>query len=85
MLVKVVDYINSVYNGEIIYSVTTNGLLLTKRKIDYLMNNNFQIAISLNGPKVEHDRMRIDENKKGSFEVIDKAIKYIDEQYPALR
>lgn len=48
--------------------MTTNGTLLNKEVIEYLVKNNFKITVSIDGPKEVHDRSRhFADTDKGSF------------------
>lgn len=57
-----VEYVKDNHFGQnVMYIITTNGLLLDKEEIrNFLIENNFYITISLDGPKRLHDRYRID-------------------------
>jgi len=66
-----VNYINRKYNNyEVIYTITTNGSLLNKEKAEWLIQHNFNIAVSICGPEEEHDRLRIYGNGNGTFKDI---------------
>lgn len=39
-------------------SITTNGTLLTEEIMDFLVEHDFSVRISLDGPKERHDKMR---------------------------
>ena len=63
------------------YQITTNGLLLGSNDvIEFLVKNEFQITISLDGPKSIQDRYRLQKNGQVSFdrvfENITKLYKY---------
>lgn len=69
---------------DIIFNISTNGTLLTEESINFFINNNVTIFISLDGPKEEHDRNRLFPNKKGSFNIVYaniQKIKQINESY----
>ena len=57
-----------------IYTMTTNGTLLTPSTVEFLSQNKFFVSISLDGPKEEHDVNRKFRTGKGSFDVIMKNI-----------
>ena len=78
------EYIKSIgCNDAVFWNITTNGTLLTAEKIDYFMRyDNIVIYISLDGPESEHDRHRIFENGKGSFEIIMQNLKRIQTKNP---
>ena len=65
------------------FYITTNGTLLKDDVVDYLVDNNFNIFISLDGNKDEHDKNRVDANGKGTYDRIAKNIERLVERYPA--
>jgi len=68
---KCVDYIKeSAPNRSIIFTITTNGTLLTLEVYEYLVDNGFNIVISLDGPQPIHDLSRKFPNGKGSYDII---------------
>jgi len=56
------------------FDLTTNGTVLTKKKIEFFKNNRFKISISLDGDENVNDTSRIYRNGKGSFKDIYKNI-----------
>lgn len=64
------------------FNITTNGTLLYGDKVDYLVENNVAISVSLDGVEDEHDRNRVDVAGAGTFEVIVNNIKKLKEKYP---
>jgi len=75
LIKKCIEYIESIYNDyEIIYTITTNGSMLDKKRANWLMEHDFIIFVSLDGPEDEHDRLRIYENGKGSFRDVIKNV-----------
>ncbi|MCQ2964025.1 MAG: radical SAM protein [archaeon] len=82
LIKKIVSYIKSIYSGEIYFSITTNGSLLTKEISDYLMDNNFSILVSLDGDETEHNRKRKYKNGHNTFNDVFNNLKYIlDKNY----
>jgi len=71
-----------VKDKKIVFSMTTNGTLLTDSNIRFIKEYDFQILISLDGTKEDHDINRKFVNGKGSFDVIMKNVKHIKENYP---
>lgn len=69
LIKKGVEHANSIFKNPH-YSMTTNGTLLTPRKFDFLIENNFMITISLDGLKRIHDKYRKFGNGKPSWDVI---------------
>ncbi|MFQ8899523.1 MAG: radical SAM protein [[Clostridium] scindens] len=55
---------------EIYFYITTNGTLLTEQIISYLCEHNFNITISLDGDKEEHNKNRRFLEGTGSFDLI---------------
>ena len=50
----------------------TNGTLVNEEWADFLKENNFLVGLSLDGPKHIHDKYRIYNNGKGSWEKVHK-------------
>jgi len=66
------------------FSMTTNGSLLNERAIDVLIKYNFQLLLSLDGPKDIHDRHRVYHSGKGTFNNIKNNLELIksrDKEY----
>lgn len=57
-------------NKNLRFSLTTNGVLLTDDKIEFLNKNKISLIISLDGPKNVNDRFRKLKNGEGSFDLI---------------
>lgn len=74
LIKKCVDYIEAekknIIRDRILYSMTTNGTLLSEEIIDFIMDHKFGLAISLDGPREEHDKNRRFPDGRGSFEII---------------
>lgn len=64
------------------FSLTTNGTLLNDEIVDYLVEHDFLILVSLDGPKEPHDRYRKFPNGKGSFDTVAKNLHRFAERYP---
>lgn len=67
-IVQIVEYVKTKYTHDCIFAITTNGLLLSADKIEYMLNNNFAISVSLDGDKDNHDRNRVDIASNGTFD-----------------
>lgn len=65
------------------YSITTNGYLLNKEKIDFLAKNNFSVLLSMDGAETTQNYNR----KENSFKKLDNIIPYLIDniQYNGLR
>ena len=80
----VIDFIMSYSKREdvrrekqISYIITTNATLLDDKTIDYIVNDNFGLMVSLDGPKALHDAQCPTKSGKGSFDIATKNIKKI--------
>jgi uncharacterized protein len=62
--------------------ITTNGCLLTDEIGDFLVDNEFHVAISLDGTKENHDRNRRFANGGGSFNTVYANIKRFQQRHP---
>lgn len=63
-------------------SITTNGVLLEKNVVDYLVENNIKIQVSLDGPKCIHDRYRKTKAGSETFDIIHRNLSYALNKYP---
>jgi len=83
LIKKCVTYIKmQAPEREIFFTITTNGTLLVPEIYDYLINNSFNIIISLDGPKQVHDASRKFPDGSGSYDIIMSNIRKIQKQYP---
>lgn len=62
--------------------MTTNGTLLRRDILDYLVSKRIVLIVSLDGPKEIHDSGRVDVGGQGSFETIIQNLKDIKKKYP---
>ena len=80
---KIIEYIKQEYPGKKIdYTLTTNGTIFSEENIHFLMENNFKVMVSLDGPKELHDENRVFSNGIGSFDKIMDNLEYIRVTYP---
>lgn len=79
---KAVDYVknNPIKNKQIIFSMTTNAVLLDKY-MDFLVQNNFEILISLDGNKY-NDSYRVFKSGKNSFDSVISNVDKLYRSYP---
>ena len=69
----IVDYARSIekkFNKNFRFTITTNGLLLTDDKIEYINREMSNVVLSLDGRKEINDLLRITPNSKGSYDTI---------------
>lgn len=78
LITKCTEYIlNRKGDHPIRFNMTTNGTLLTQKKVKFFEQNNFYIMVSLDGSKESHDANRRYSNDKGSFDDIMDKLDYI--------
>ena len=63
-----------------VFAITTNGLLLQKY-MDFLVENNFDLLVSLDGNE-QNNAYRISKNGKPIFQTVMKHIKSMQKKYP---
>ncbi|WP_165042829.1 radical SAM peptide maturase [Dysgonomonas sp. ZJ709] len=78
----IVDYIKNLkcQSRRFLFSMTTNAMLLD-RYMDYLVSNNFNVLISLDGNK-DNMGYRIDKSGNSSFDRITKNVDLLREKFP---
>ncbi|NLO41592.1 MAG: thioether cross-link-forming SCIFF peptide maturase [Bacteroidales bacterium] len=57
-------------NKHFYFTITTNGTLLNKEKIDFINENMDNVVISIDGRKTIHDAVRHDMIGRGSYDVV---------------
>ncbi len=83
LIKQIIEYVDSKKKSSdlIKYSMTTNAVLLGSH-IDFLVKNDFELLISLDGNKANNS-YRIDKKGKGSFQNILLNINLLKEKYPS--
>ena len=72
---KVVKFAKSLFKGwELTFGATSNATLLRDEIIEYLIAENFNLLVSLDGPQNNHDAKRVYKNGKGTFKKVWKAL-----------
>ncbi len=83
LIKQCVYYVENVARDrKIQFSMTTNGTLLTLDKVEYLYEKNFDILVSLDGSKEEHNLNRVFQNGMGSFDIIMDNLTKIKSMFP---
>lgn len=72
-----VNYAEKIINKKIVYSLTTNGSLLTKENIKFLIKHNFIVLVSIDGPPKIHNRYRVKNGNNPTFSIIEKNLRKI--------
>ena len=67
-----VDTLNSLNENkvQVIYSIQTNGTLLTDELAKFFKENNFLVGISLDGIKSTHDKYRVIDENSPTFDLV---------------
>ena len=79
LIKKVIEYASGVREDTRFY-ITTNGLLLSQKVIDFFINHDVFITFSLDGYKANHDRNRVLENGNPTFDKIFSNIQKLQQQ-----
>lgn len=81
LIKRIIDYLEE-FNEDLSfhYSMTTNGILL-KSHIDYLVEKNFVLAVSMDGDS-EMNSYRVYHNGKNIYEDLYSNLKYVKVKYP---
>ena len=79
---EVVAWINcrNISHCQFVFTMTTNAILLNKH-IDFLVEHNFKILVSLDGNEYNNS-YRVDKQGKNSFEKIMRNLSFVKEKYP---
>lgn len=64
-------------NEKVMFHITTNGTLLTGEKLNFLIQNNFSLTISYDGPPEENDKNRVFKDGKGTGRRIEEVLSMI--------
>ncbi len=85
LIVSVVEYAKKKADFECTFGLTTNGTLLGNEEIArFFIDNNFRLAVSLDGDAATHDRYRRFENGNGTHAIIYenlRRLRAMDEDY----
>lgn len=70
-----------IWKKDVVFSISTNGTVLTPDKIDWMVTHNVELAISIDGTEPFHNRHRVDSRGNGSYTKIYEALSYIQTSY----
>lgn len=83
IIVPLTEYIEKFYPNEIETSITTNGTLLNKERINFLYEHEIDVLLSIDGAKETQDFNRpCKQGKCSSFDLVIKNIPYLLEKFP---
>lgn len=71
-----------IWKKDVVFSISTNGTILTPDKIDWIVAHNVELAISIDGTEPIHNRHRIDSKGNGSYAKMYEVLSYIKTSYP---
>lgn len=78
-LIAYIEKKNESYNYKLLYSTTTNGTIFNQEILEYLIEKNFSLKISIDGRKEINDLNRVTAAGEGTFDKIMQNLKYIKE------
>lgn len=83
MIKDTINYINSKEKRiNFVYSITTNGTLITDEIIDFLNDNNFiYVQYSIDGAKEAHDKNRVLQNGNDTFDIVSQNAKILLDRF----
>ncbi len=82
-LFEIIKYARNFYGPKNLkINLTTNGLLIDKKIIDFFVRNKIYINISLDGPKQIHNKYRKTKSGRNTYNLIVKKLKFIKRNYP---
>lgn len=67
--------------NKLIFSLTTNGTLMTRKMAAFFSNSGFGVHVSIDGPQEIHNKNRIYPNHRGSYLNTKRAMKYLVDTY----
>lgn len=81
IIVPLIEYSKTLDNPTR-FAMTTNGVALTHDRIDWLLDNNVDFMLSMDGNKETQDSNRPMKNQGSSFDILDQNIHYLLEKKP---
>ena len=78
---KSVAYVEEIFSDPVDFAVTTNATMMTDEIADFLAENEFNVIVSLDGPKELHDANRVFVDGTGTFEKTIKGLKKVIQSY----
>lgn len=84
LLERTVEHARQALAGKpIVFSVTTNGTLLTPEVAEFLVANDFTTLVSVDGPRETHDRWRVfADSGRGTFDAVMRRIEDLRRAHP---
>jgi len=82
LIEQIMEYLEKRYPGLFFAVATSNGVLLSDKIADILVKHNVILAISLDGPEEEHDRLRVDHQGRGTHKRLIANLARLKNRYP---
>lgn len=84
LIKKIVAYSENLFKGkELRFNMTSNATLLSEEIVEFLQAHNFDLMISLDGPRGIQDKSRVfADGNKGTFDVIMGKLEMIQKTFP---
>ncbi|MDE7433354.1 MAG: Cys-rich peptide radical SAM maturase CcpM [Lachnospiraceae bacterium] len=84
LIKKCVDYIKQLFLGkQQTFVITTNATLLNEEIVQFFIENDFSLMISLDGPESVQDGNRVfADNLRGTFQTVMDKLKMVEEKFP---
>lgn len=72
LIKRSVEYAESIFDTKkVIYNMTTNGSILSEEILDFLINHNFHLLISLDGPKeYQNNHRKFYDSGNDTFDIV---------------
>lgn len=84
LLRSVVEFTHTTFASQPVeFNMTTNGTIMNEEIAQFLVQNNFNLLVSLDGPQKLHDRYRKDGNGRGSYERVIEMLSIIKDVSPS--
>jgi uncharacterized protein len=78
LLREIVEYAESVWDGNIKFSIVTNGTLLSQEVVRYFKSKDFKVTVSMDGPKQIQNSQRPKADGSGSFDDCIKGLRNLN-------
>ncbi len=83
LLKELVEYAEKqLFGRPLTFHLTSNGFLLTDTVVDFLVEHDVSLLVSLDGPQETHDKNRVTKAGYGTYKVIIRNLRRIAERYP---
>lgn len=75
---SVCDYLAEHYpDKRVVHKIQTSGVLITQEWVDFFKKYNFEVGVSLDGPQFIHDRQRLTQAGKPTFQKVCHGVKLL--------